>query len=149
MYKLTRLLPLIPLAAGIAQTPPAAVKPAAPKAAAVKTPAAKPSPPKAPVVKAPAAKPADPTARVVLTVGAEKVTIADFERLVDAMPEQFRTQIRGAGKRQFLEQLIQIKALSQEARRRKIDQTPGYLAQMAFQRENLLAQALYKTFTPT
>ncbi len=154
MSKLTCFLPLLTLALASAQTPPAApkpaltkpavAKPAAAKPAVAKSPAAKPAIPKPAAAKTPAAKPSDPTSKVVLTIGEEKVTVADFERLVDSLPEQYRAQIRGAGKRQFLEQLIQIKVLSQEARKRRIDQTPGYMAQLAFQRDNLLAQSLYQ-----
>ncbi len=156
MSNLTKLLPLLSFAVGLAQTPPAATppapkpavkpasaKPAAPKPAAPKA-APKPAAVKPAIAKTATGKPKDPTDKVVLTVGAEKLTVADFERLVDSLPEQFRTQVRGVGKRQFLEQLVQIKVLSLEARRRKIDQTPGFLAQAAFQRDNLLAQSLYQ-----
>lgn len=82
--------------------------------------------------------------KVVLTVGSEKMTIADFERLVDTLPEQYRAQIRGAGKRQFVDQIIQVRVLAQEARKRKLDQAANFLAQAAFQRDNILAQSLYQ-----
>src|SRR6185436_4913975 len=39
--------------------------------------------------------------KVVLAVGEEKVTAAEFEQLVDALPEQFRATARGPNRRQF------------------------------------------------
>src|SRR4051812_24600343 len=78
-----------------------------------KTPAAIPSP-------AAAAIPPD---KVVLTVGDEKMTAAQFNEFVNSLPEQYRAAALGAGKRQIADQLVNMKALAQEARKRKIDQT--------------------------
>src|SRR5712671_306301 len=109
--------------------------------------------PKTPLpVKPPAAAPSDtataqPFDKVVLKVGDEKMTIGEFEKFVDALPEQYRAQARGAGKRQIVDQLVSLKALAQEARKRKLDQDPGYKAQLAFQAENLLAGTLYRDLT--
>ena len=82
--------------------------------------------------------------KVILSVGGESITAGELDRIVDALPEQFRAQVRGAGKRQFAENLVRIKLLSQEARRLKIDQSPAFLAQLSFQRDNLLAGLAYQ-----
>lgn len=106
--------------------------PANPPARAVITPAT-------PAVTAPVAPD-----KVVLTVGDEKVTAGEFEQLVDALPEQFRANARGPNKRQFAEQLIRIKLMSQEARKRKMDESPAVQRQLELQKENLLANALFQ-----
>jgi len=85
-----------------------------------------------------------PFDKVVLTVGDETMTVGQYNQLVDALPEQYQTAARGAGKRQIVEQLISLKAMAQEARRRKLDQDPGYKAQVAFQAENILANVLFR-----
>ena len=74
--------------------PPAAAKPKPP--AQVK-PAATPSP---------AAAPAQGFDKVVLTVGNEKMTAGEFDKFVDALPEQYRAAAKGPGKRQVAEQLM-------------------------------------------
>ncbi len=85
--------------------------------------------------------------KVVLRVGDEKMTVGEFEKFVDTLPEQYRAAARGAGKRQIVDQLVSLKALAQEARKRKLDQDPAYKAQLAFQAENLLAGTLYRDLT--
>src|SRR5690349_8017005 len=82
--------------------------------------------------------------KVVITVGEDKVTADEFNKLIEALPEQYRASARGPGRRQFAEQLAQLKVLSQEAKRRKLDQTPAFQQQLQLQRENLLATTLYQ-----
>jgi peptidyl-prolyl cis-trans isomerase C len=93
----------------------------------------------------PQAMPAVPPDTVVLTVGDEKITAAQWETLINALPEQFRNAARGAGRRQFAENIVRIKVLAQEARKRKLDQAPAYRAQLAFQSDNLLAGAFFQS----
>jgi peptidyl-prolyl cis-trans isomerase C len=121
-----KFLLIVPVAAGLAQTP-------APK---VGVPAAK------------AAKPAledipgsDP---IVLTVGDEKMTKSEFERLVASLPDQVRARAQGPGKRQVAEQIAELKALAQEARKRGIDKSPETKQLISFQTDNLLASTLYR-----
>jgi peptidyl-prolyl cis-trans isomerase C len=110
------------------------------------TPPAAAKPKTSPQVKppAPAAAPAEGFDKVVLTVGNEKMTAGEFEKFIDALPEQYRAAAKGPGKRQVAEQLVSLKTLAQEARKRKLDQDPAYKAQLAFQAENLLAGTLYR-----
>src|SRR5258708_2147954 len=93
--------------------------------------------PKTPVLVKPPSAPAQPFDKVVLTVGDEKMTVGEFEKFVDGLPEQYRTAARGPGKRQIVDQLVGMKTLAQEARKRKLDQDPVFKAQLAFQAENL------------
>jgi peptidyl-prolyl cis-trans isomerase C len=139
------LLFVTPLACLLAQTPPAPA-PAAPAAPAGQ-PAAK-----APTVTLQPALPPVPAAvppdKVVLTIGDEKVTAGEIDHLINMIPEQYRNQARTA-RRQFAENVIRLKVMAQEARRRKLDQTPAYKDQLAFQSEQLLAQTLYQNMLTT
>lgn len=85
-----------------------------------------------------------PADKVVLTVGDEKFTRAQIDQLVEALPEQVRTSVRGPQKRAFAEQLIRIKLLSQQARRDGLDQQPLMQRQLELNRENVLAQAEFQ-----
>jgi peptidyl-prolyl cis-trans isomerase C len=92
---------------------------------------------------APAAPPPAEPNKVVLTIGDEKITEAQFDNMINALPAQYQTYARGPGKRAFAEQLVQVKVLSQEADKRKLDQDPKLRDEIAFQRQNLLAQAMF------
>jgi peptidyl-prolyl cis-trans isomerase C len=123
-------LPFLACLALTAQTPPAKPKPAAvkPKPAAVK--------PK------PAVTPASPAEPAVLTIGAEKYTQKDFEAFLEALPPAVRTQTATPqGKRQIAEQLAEVKALAQEARRRKLHEQAPTRQQLQLQQDQILANA--------
>jgi parvulin-like peptidyl-prolyl isomerase len=81
---------------------------------------------------------------VILTIGDEKMTVGEYEKFVDTLPEQYRTAARGPAKRQLVEQLVDVKIMAQEARKRKLDQDATFKAQLAFQAENLLAGTIYR-----
>jgi peptidyl-prolyl cis-trans isomerase C len=83
---------------------------------------------------------------VVLTVGGYKFTRAQFEELLSALPENMRASAAapGPGRRQVGEQLAELKAIAEEARKRKIDQDPGVQQLIAIQTDNVLASALAK-----
>src|SRR5690349_18563513 len=124
-----KLLFLCPSALLLAQTPP-------PKTAA-------PAPPPSPAVtlsteKAPAT-PSVPPDKVVLSVGDTKITSAQFDQIIDSLPAQYQAQARGAGRKQTADQLVRILVLSQEGKRRKLDETPAFKIQSMFQTANLLA----------
>ncbi len=94
------------------------------------------------------AKPAAPVAlppeTVVLTIGAQKLTRADFEHILAALAENGRSATTPAAKKQVAEQLGEILALAQEARRRKLDQAPGVKEMIDVQTDQVLANALAK-----
>jgi parvulin-like peptidyl-prolyl isomerase len=85
--------------------------------------------------------------KVILTVGDERMTAGEYEQLVDALPEQVRAAARGPSKRQFAEQLVRVKIMSQEARKRKLDESPAVQHQIELQKENLLANLLFQDMT--
>lgn len=93
----------------------------------------------------PAAKvmPTVPPDKVVLTVGDISLTAAQFDQVIDALPEQYRPIARGAGRKQFADNLVKVLVLSQEGKRRKLDETPAFKTQVMFQTDNALAAATY------
>src|SRR5579863_8784989 len=105
-----------------------------------------PSMPKAvtPSTTAPAAAPVADPDKVVLTVGDQKLTAAQYENLLGALPAQYQASARGAGKRAFAERMVELMVLAQEAEKRKLDQGPKLKEEIAFQRENILAQAMFE-----
>src|SRR5512143_1481376 len=134
--RISLLLPGLLLAITLTwgQAPPAAPKPAAVAA------------PKPAASAATASAPADP---VVLTIGTEKITKSQFEQIFAQIVEQMPAERRAAAqapqaKRQLAEQLAELKALAQEARRQKIDQTPEAKAQLAMRSDQLVAGMLFQ-----
>src|SRR5205823_11218935 len=81
---------------------------------------------------------ADP---VVLTIGAEKMTRSQFERIVETLPEQQRGSVQSSeGRRQLAERLAELKVLAQEARTKKLDQEALVKTKLALQAEQVLAK---------
>lgn len=90
-----------------------------------------------------------PPDTVVLTVGEEKITAAELQRIYEVFPAQARAGLEGEGRRQFAESIVRMKLLAAEARRRQFDQTPAFRAQAAFQVENLLASQFFEELKRT
>jgi peptidyl-prolyl cis-trans isomerase C len=123
------LLLVCPAACLLAQTPPPAAAPPLPKI----------------VLSADEQKPGPAVApdKVVLTVGEQKITSAEFDLIIASLPVQYQANARGAGRKQFADNLVRMILLSQEARRRKLDQTPSFKTQIMFQNWNVLAGLAY------
>jgi len=89
--------------------------------------------------------PADP---VVLTVGDEKVTESEFEKIVEQATQPQNGQPRPAltpeAKRKLAENLAELKALAQEARKQKMDQNPETKMQISLRTDQILAGALFQ-----
>jgi len=127
--------------------PPATPQPVRPPVTRPTTPPPVKDPPKeaTPAV-APAPAPVVSPDTVVLTVGNDKLTRAQFEELLSALPDNMRAAAAapGPGRRQVGEQIAELKSIAQEARKRKVDQTPGVQQLIAIQTDNVLASALAK-----
>ncbi|MBI3473319.1 MAG: peptidylprolyl isomerase [Candidatus Solibacter usitatus] len=93
------------------------------------------------VVAAAAAAPGD---KVIIRVGEATISQSEFERYIDMLPDQYKTMARGQAKRQFADQLVSMKTLSQEARKRKLDQTPEFQRQVEIQKDNILAGLVFQ-----
>lgn len=86
---------------------------------------------------------------VVLTVGKEKITKSEFERLYDEVTRSMPAEQRGAlqgpqGRRQLAEQLAELKVMAQEARVQKVDQQPEVKSQISMRVDQLLASTFYQ-----
>ncbi|HLG96035.1 MAG TPA: peptidylprolyl isomerase [Bryobacteraceae bacterium] len=125
MKSLFVLLPVSLLAAAFAQQP-----------------ATPPVPRPAPSLQPPPAQVA-PDA-VVLTIGDQKITRAQFEELLAALAENGRPIPNAAAKRQVAQQFGQMLALSQEARKRKLDETPAAKQMIPIQVDSYLVNALQR-----
>jgi peptidyl-prolyl cis-trans isomerase C len=109
--------------------------------------------PKTPVVPPPTVAPAEkapefpsvPPDRVVISVGDVKITAGEFNQIIDSLPAQFQATARGAGRKQTADNLVRILVLSQEGKRRKLDETPAFKIQSMFQNANLLANRTFET----
>jgi peptidyl-prolyl cis-trans isomerase C len=149
LFNATKFMIVLSVATLAAAQPPAAPQP-------VKPPAIRPAPApvKEPAKEANANDATGPLVvvapdTVVLTVGGYKFTRAQFEELLSALPENMRASAAapGPGRRQVGEQLAELKAIAEEARKRKIDQAPGVQQLIAIQTDNVLASALAKRIT--
>jgi peptidyl-prolyl cis-trans isomerase C len=136
----TALVALFVIPAAFAQT---TSMPLAPAPGAAQTPA--------PASKASAGAPpslVDPN-HVVLTIGEIKLTAADYEHLVAALPQQYQAYAKGPGRRAFAENLVQMKLLSNEAVKENLDKQPQVQDQLKFQREDLLARTMFLHYQDT
>jgi hypothetical protein len=84
-----------------------------------------------------------PPETVVLTIGEEKITAADFDHMIDMIPEQYRERMRTTGRRQFADNIVRFKVMALEGHRLKIDETQAFKDQVAFQADQILAQQFY------
>lgn len=90
----------------------------------------------------------DPNA-VVIEVGDTKITAGQFKELVKSLPQQYQEIAGGEGRRAFAQNLAEIYAMAQEARKRNLDKDKSTALQIEFQKDNLLAQSMYQTISQT
>jgi peptidyl-prolyl cis-trans isomerase C len=91
------------------------------------------------------AAPADP---VVLTVGSEKITQSMFQEIISSLPAQQQAQLTSPeARRSLAEQVAELKVMAQEARARKLDQSPAVKAKAELQMDQILANAVYQQLT--
>src|SRR4030095_10309363 len=79
---------------------------------------------------------------VVLEVGGIKITAQQLDALIDVYPENQQLFARGPGRDRFADTLIRMLVLSEEARKRKLNETEKFKQQMRFSEANLLAGTL-------
>lgn len=108
------------------------------------TPAPKPAAPSTPAISITAPVSNVAPDAVVLTIGARKITRAQFEELLAALAQNGRPAVTPADKRKVAEQYGDLETYAQEARNRKLDQNPETKQMMAIQTDNVLASTLAK-----
>lgn len=84
---------------------------------------------------------ADPN-KVVLTVGDQKLTAGEIEALINDLPTQQQQLLRRTGKRVLADELVRIKLFAQEAKKRKLDETPKVKRQLELTRDQILASSV-------
>jgi hypothetical protein len=67
-----------------------------------------------------------PPDRVIVRVGDVQLTAGQLDQILEAYPENQRVFVNGPGRQQFIEQLVRVLLLSQEGKRRKLDQSDSY-----------------------
>jgi hypothetical protein len=126
-----------PVVCALAQTPPA---PASRQATPVPPPAQETTEtPKLPTFPIPPPPVQVPPETVILTVGDFKLTAGQFDAIAEILPEQSKTFVRGPGRYKFAEQIAKVMVLSEEARRRKLDQSPDFALQSAYRTNEWLS----------
>ena len=85
----------------------------------------------------------DPS-KVVLDINGEKMTAGQFNDLLKSFPPQVQQQASGPKRHEFAEQFIQLKIAAQEAQHENLQDSPAIKEQLAIQRDNVLAGALYQ-----
>ncbi|HLH38872.1 MAG TPA: peptidylprolyl isomerase [Bryobacteraceae bacterium] len=77
---------------------------------------------------------------VVITVGDQKITRSQFERILSTIPQPQRAQLANpVARRKLAENYAELMLLAQEARARKIDQSEKVKAEIALQTDRVLA----------
>ncbi len=88
--------------------------------------------------KARAAQP-NPGAQVLVRVGREAITVADVQRRIDALPEQFRANYSTPeGRQQLLERMVEEKVWLSEATRSGVASRPAVKDQIVQQQRELI-----------
>jgi parvulin-like peptidyl-prolyl isomerase len=85
-----------------------------------------------------------PAERVVLTVGDQKMTAADVEKFIRALPSNYQDFYSGPGKQMLPQYLVQMKVLVAEATKQKLDQQPEVAYALEIARESVLVDAARK-----
>ena len=81
--------------------------------------------------------------KVVLTVGDIKITSAQFDALIEGIPEAYRTAARTTGRKPFAENLVKMLVLAQEGKRLRLNETEKFKAQEEFQTMNHIAAVAF------
>jgi peptidyl-prolyl cis-trans isomerase C len=103
--------------------------------------------PESNVTPSPMAAPSVPPDEVVLTVGSIKLTAAQFDAIIDTIPEQYRAAARSTGRKPMAENIAKVLVLAQEGKRLKVDESSAFKAQEEFQTMNHLAAAAFNEIT--
>jgi peptidyl-prolyl cis-trans isomerase C len=83
---------------------------------------------------------------VVLTVGAEKITKSQFEKLIEQaqQPGQPKPTLTPDVRRKYAENIAELKILAQQARKEKIDQEADVKFQVSLRTDQILAYTLFQ-----
>lgn len=101
--------------------------------------------PPAPAAPPPATLPAVDPNKVIASVADEKITAGEFNDLLATLQPQMQQELAAhpEGRRRIVDELINLKLLSDEARRRKLDQVPA----TRLRDQQVLAEALSQSLS--
>ncbi|HTS60657.1 MAG TPA: peptidylprolyl isomerase [Candidatus Acidoferrales bacterium] len=80
-----------------------------------------------------------PKDKVVVRVNDVKITAGQLDEILEAYPENTRVFVRGPGRQQFIDNLVRTLVLSQEGKRRKLDEDSAYKTQAQYSLAAILA----------
>jgi parvulin-like peptidyl-prolyl isomerase len=80
-----------------------------------------------------------PPDRVVLRAGSVTLTAAQFDDLIDGLPDNAKAMARGPRRKQFGDFLVKAYILAEEGRRRKLEDTHAYKVQSELNDDQVLA----------
>jgi peptidyl-prolyl cis-trans isomerase C len=80
-----------------------------------------------------------PKDKVLVQVNDIKITVGDIDQILKAYPENSRVFALGPGRQQFFDQMVRTMVLSEEGKRRKLDESPTYKAQAQYSLAAILA----------
>ena len=87
---------------------------------------------------------------VVIAVGDDKITKAQFDLILSTLPPQQQAQVQTPkGRHDIAEKLAEILTLAQEAKARKLDQSPKVQTQMMLAVDQLLANTMFTELRDT
>lgn len=86
--------------------------------------------------------PTDPNT-VILAIGADQLTLGQYNEIIDTLPAQYQTAARGPQKRQIADQIVRLRIMAREGQKRGLEKDPVVQRQLAFQREQILANAAF------
>lgn len=89
----------------------------------------------------PAAVPSSPDQRVVISVDDQKMTAADVEKFIQSLPPQYRAYYEGPGRHTLPQYLVQLKVLSGQALKEKLEDQPEVKQAIEIARNSILADA--------
>lgn len=82
---------------------------------------------------------------VVLTVGDEQITKSMFELILGTLSDAARAQVQTPeARRKLAEQIVELKVMAQEGRRRRLDLDPELQMEIVLQAERILAARTYQ-----
>jgi peptidyl-prolyl cis-trans isomerase C len=84
--------------------------------------------------------------RVVLTIGEEKITAAEIDNFIQALPPKYQAFYGGPGKRYLPQYIIAMKVLSAEAVKLRLGEQPEVALALEIAREEVLSDAARKHF---
>ncbi len=82
-----------------------------------------------------------PEARVVITLGEQKITAADVERFLEALPPQYRAFYGGQGRHLLPQYLVRMRVLAEEARKQNLQEMASIRQALEIAADSILADA--------